>query len=248
MRPDNPLASLSAAVEAAYTCFAHYKVAGALDVCRCGVCMDDATEKALIATPLREVSVALLCEFTNSAHGAGQAEEVKYFLPRYFEAVAKGEACSWIDSLLSLDRLANWDWRTWHEDEVQVIEQFLIAFFWAVISCPDQFPNYPLNDMLIMLARVRFDVVALLKELILLGDKRDLHRVYSLWSEVRGGQLVNSFWKDSRETGTAIVTLLSSEEALRAGLAAYERSEFPELNDSLFEGLDFFLAQPTQLR
>lgn len=241
-RPEHPLEDLARAVADAYEVFSRYTVGSTLDVCRCNVCMDAETEKSLVTTPLREIPASGLCEFTNSAHGEGRAEEVKYFLPRFFEVMAAGEACSWIDSLLSLERLRYWDWRAWDSAEVEAIERFAVTFFWAVLTCPEHFRLYPLNDLLILLSRVRVDIMPLIRTVVQIGDKRDLTRIFALWGEVRGDSLSNQFWSDTKEPARAVVSYLSTHEALEAGMRALEIPEFPELNEELTAGLSFFFA------
>jgi hypothetical protein len=241
-RPQYPLEDLTRAVADSYEVFSRYTIGSTLDVCRCNVCMDAETEKSLVKTPLREIPASGLCEFTNSAHGEGRAEEVKYFLPRFFEVMAAGEACSWTDSMLSLEQLRHWDWRAWDSTEVEVIERFAVTFFWAVLIHPEHFRLYPLNDLMILLSRIRVDILPLIRNVVQIADKRDLTRIFALWEQVKGDSLSNQFWSDTPEPARAVVGYLSSTEALEAGMRALEMPDFPELNEELTAGLSFFFA------
>src|SRR5687768_12641408 len=109
--------TLRAAIDAAYQAFGRYGVGPQLEVCSC--CVSESAVAALVATPLRELPAELLCEFTDSAHGEGRVEEVKYFLPRYFELLAQGEETSHIG--VSLKRLGECDWLSWPRDEALVV-------------------------------------------------------------------------------------------------------------------------------
>lgn len=245
-RPEHPLQDLARVVADAYEAFSPYKVSGSLDVCRCNTCMDEATEKYLRTTPLRKISVGGLCEFTNSAHGEGRLEEVKYFLPRYFDVMSQGDACSFLEGTYSLDRLRHWDWRIWPENEARVVELFAVTFYWATMIHPDKFFQFPLNDTLILLSRIRVDILPLIKSAVTTGDKRDLVNIYDLWQEVKGDGLYGGSWTDTPEPARAVVHYLSSTEALEAGLNALDQPQFPELNARLSEGLNFFLSTPSK--
>ena len=87
--------ALMAAVETAYKVFAGYRPGHQLATCRCPMCMDDYTEEELLNTPLREIDCRLLSEYTWSANGTNNPKydpnELRYFLPRYFELIASGE-------------------------------------------------------------------------------------------------------------------------------------------------------------
>jgi len=89
MTPD-----LKAAIDDATRVFARYTITWPLTVCHCDCCMTDETERALIATPLKEIPAELLAEYTNSAHAWDDdtvAREMRYFLPRYMELIAHND-------------------------------------------------------------------------------------------------------------------------------------------------------------
>jgi len=55
--------------------------------------MTDATRATIIATPVRELSAELICEYTNSAHGVPpNPEDLCALLPRYLELIAEDVA------------------------------------------------------------------------------------------------------------------------------------------------------------
>lgn len=84
-------AALRAAVEAAYALVPD-RVSPGLEVCSCPVCMTDATRRAIIATPVRALSVDLIAEYTNSAHGVPDClDDLAALLPRYLELLAQGD-------------------------------------------------------------------------------------------------------------------------------------------------------------
>src|SRR6218665_3636757 len=82
--------STTAVVEDLYRQLAPYERSDRFDLCNCKVCCSDKDMAALIALPVREVSCALLSEFTNAVFRGTENDE-KRFLPRYFELILNGE-------------------------------------------------------------------------------------------------------------------------------------------------------------
>jgi hypothetical protein len=124
---------MTPAVEAAYRTFAPYRIGRRLSVCNCNVCMTRDNETLLATSPLREIPATLLAEYTNSAHetppGSAEADEFRYFLPRYFEVMAAGEAPCNMGFDICLRRLRQSRFReTWPADEVAAIDGFFDAF------------------------------------------------------------------------------------------------------------------------
>lgn len=168
---------LPSVVEDAYAVFSRYRPTGALTVCNCDVCMSLEAERALTRTPLREISSALLAEYTNSAHGYDEgaiATELRYFLPRYFELIAGGEPPDGMGLLdLCLTRLGQASYRTrWPAEEVSVIDRFFDAF---VIACTARvelvewpigwLPAFDMTDALTMAVTAGADVERLIRAL-----------------------------------------------------------------------------------
>ncbi len=119
---------LADAVEDGYRAFAGHGIGKRLHVCRCPVCFGDDTrfERALVTTPLRAIPADLLAEYTNSAHA--WSDEMRYFLPRYLDLIAAGEAPCHSGMEYALSRLSYADWRgTWPEAERRVLEAFFAA-------------------------------------------------------------------------------------------------------------------------
>lgn len=84
--------ALSDAVAAAYDVFGRGRVSGGLEVCLCPVCMTEATRAQIVATPNDALSVALIQEYSNSAHGVPEnLDDLRLLLPRYLEIMAQDE-------------------------------------------------------------------------------------------------------------------------------------------------------------
>jgi hypothetical protein len=119
--------TMSAIVSEAYRVFSSYSIASRLRVCLCSVCMTEETEAALVATDLRRIPSALLAEYTNSAHAWDDvvAGELRYFLPRYLELIAKGDHPDHNGPEGCLRRLGYANWREcWPQSEVDVLDRF----------------------------------------------------------------------------------------------------------------------------
>ncbi len=128
---------LHAIVEEAYDAFARYKLVAPLTVCHCDCCMSDDTERALLTTPLRETPAELLAEYTNSAHGWGDAvaREMRHFLPRYLELIARNDPPDHLGLDICLRRLAYADWRKkWPGEEVALLDIFFDALLVANLA------------------------------------------------------------------------------------------------------------------
>ena len=122
---------LSAVVEEAYTVFSRYRIEGrTITVCPCPSCVSEENRVALIRTPLREISSALLSEYTNSAHDWDDgpvAREMRYLLPRYLELIASGTIPG-LDLDICLSRLSKAGWRTkWPDREIDLLDRFFDA-------------------------------------------------------------------------------------------------------------------------
>lgn len=143
---------LQAAIENAYAVFGRFGNPGrALTVCHCPSCMSEATEAELLATPLRDMEAQLLAEYTNSAHG--WSDQIRYFLPRYFELIAAGDPPHHFHSIVCLTRLGDGDWRTaWLEAEVAAVEGFFDAMVHAAIADIGKDDGRDLEDVLLMIA------------------------------------------------------------------------------------------------
>ena len=133
------LPELTTAVENAYRVFARYPLKGTVAVCRCPVCVDEASEKALSKTPIRKIPARLLAEYTHSAHfWDGQVEDdFRYFLPRYFELIASGDVPSNTGIETCLERMREAHYRkTWPKAEAAAIDAFFLARFRAALAEP----------------------------------------------------------------------------------------------------------------
>jgi hypothetical protein len=164
---------LAEAVENAYRAFARYRLRGAIAVCNCPVCVSKEHERALCTVPLRMMPSLLLGEYTNSAHGFDDrvADELRYFLPRYFELIAADDVPSNLGIETCLDRLHDAGYRAgWPASETAAIDAFFAALLRARLAAPPQvdpsglpvFDADAVEDVLCMAARADGDVAALL--------------------------------------------------------------------------------------
>ena len=129
------------AVEDAYVVFATYSPGAQLATCRCPECMDDETEQRLLTTPPRDIDWELLSEYTWSANGTNDpkynADELRYFLPRYFELIAAGEHPCFGNPEPALRQLGRIAFRTsWPTNEIKAIDDFFSALLAHNLSQP----------------------------------------------------------------------------------------------------------------
>ena len=168
-------------IEEAYRVFSHYRLHRTLTVCHCNVCMTDETERDLIKTPLREIPSKLLAEYTNSAHDWDDgpvANQMRYFLPRYFELMAENDPPDTIGLDICLRRMGRGGWRAkWPADEEQLIDRFFDAFAASSLLRLD-LVLWPVGW------RLDFDFADVLTCVVTAGG--DLDRVLSRWDRVEG--------------------------------------------------------------
>src|SRR5262245_7064972 len=133
---------LHAAVANAYRVFAPYRLHGRMEVCRCNCCVGPEQERLLMITPLTQISSALLAEHTNSAHSWSEqvADELRYFLPRYFDLLAADDVPCHLGIEICLARLANVPYRSdWPRPEAEAIDDFFVALLRARLDAPALF-------------------------------------------------------------------------------------------------------------
>jgi hypothetical protein len=168
-------AAVQQAVDNAYRVFARYGLSGGLDVCRCNVCVAPNQERLLTATPLHDIPALTLAEYTNSAHVWNErvADQLRYFLPRYFELIAQDDIPTNLSIETCLARLSFANWRQmWPQTEVAAIERYFAALFRSLLVSPNAemeeypgLPSYhsdPAEDLLCMVARAGGDLAPLL--------------------------------------------------------------------------------------
>jgi hypothetical protein len=201
---------IDAVIDNAYRVFGRYKLGGRIIVCRCPSCVAPQVERALIKTPLHELPAETLAEYTGSAHDwDGKVEEdLKYFLPRYFELIALGEVPSTVGLDLCLRRLSHADYRaTWPEAEVKAVDDVFLALLRLALEVPpqddrDEFPTWnpdPVEDLLCMVAFARGDVGMMLAAWERERTREaDLH-LANMIGNARWPLLRNTSWYELRE-------------------------------------------------
>lgn len=140
---------LEHAVANAAKIFARYSLNGRIIVCKCPVCVAPEIERELIRTPLSQMSSALLSEYTHSAHGwDGRIEDdFRYFLPRYFELIAEGDAPSNTGIETCLERMHPANYRQqWPGKEADAVDAFFVALFRAELNKPDVASDFGLYE------------------------------------------------------------------------------------------------------
>lgn len=84
---------LAAAVAELYRLFAPYRAEWPLNVCFCPCCMCEEMAREMLKLPLAQLSAAHFYEYITAACDDENvcANEIKYFLPRWFELLLQGE-------------------------------------------------------------------------------------------------------------------------------------------------------------
>jgi hypothetical protein len=197
-------AAVQQTVDDAYRVFSRYRLNGTVTVCTCPVCMSEEDAQALAVTPLCEVSSALLSEYTNSAHDLVE-DELRYFLPRYFECLANGEVPSpnGIEVCFARMRAADYP-ANWPRAEVEVIDAFFAAMFRRQVGAPVGvymgrrvlLTGESAEELLCMVARAGGDVGPLLRLWDMIAGRRADLRIAALINDaaVEPKTLGNTHW------------------------------------------------------
>ena len=194
-----PSAALRAAVEAMYDVFGHYRRARPLNVCRCPVCVAPEAEEALSTTPLRQISGAVMGQYTASAHGYDEVvdgDTFRHFLPRYCDLIARGDAPDTFGEVhFCLSRLGTAAYRTaWPAREAEAVDRFFEAILRDVLADgrTERYPARvaPLTDAasyLIMIARAGGDIARALGVLDQAADPAAAMHIAEMAVDVSSG-------------------------------------------------------------
>lgn len=233
-----PLADV---IEKAYRLFRHYRPQNPLNVCHCDVCLSVENEAKLLSTPLRQIPGTLLAAYTDAVSAGAEAErfdELRYFLPRYFELIAANDPPDNMGPDICLRRLREARWRTsWPADQVALIEDFFDAYLLSSLADFEicQWPagwslRIELSSILTMIATAGGDVDRALAVWDAAPDPGAALHMASLRSSVSGGspqRLNNAHLAAEFEASAyAIGAFLS-----RAGVDQRLESTFFAIND-----------------
>jgi hypothetical protein len=166
--------SLHAVIDEAYSLFGHRSIGIPFGVCKCNVCCSDENEQLLAKTNLRNISSALLSEYTNSAHGYDEFSDghtLRYFLPRYLELIALNDPPHYGDLSHCLGRLGKANYRSnWPAAETELLDRYFDALLTdklndvTVVEWPVGFRlRYPIDDLMEMMVLAGGDVDRLLR-------------------------------------------------------------------------------------
>ena len=122
-------------IEEAYRLFASYSITPPLTVCDCGNCITGEEIKALVSTPLRELSRDLIDTYISAMFESEDKAimELRYFLPRMLELLSQGKIL-YIDEGFSLSKCHFEHTHIWKEGEIAFMERFAKAFFDEVLE------------------------------------------------------------------------------------------------------------------
>ena len=149
-------------IDKSYGLFAKYIPTRPLDICT-DCCMSPEAEAKLASLPVRQIPKDLLAEYNDGAKPEKtRIEEVKHFLPRYFDLIGQFEFPTHSPEL-SFSRLLPFDKSEWTNEELELLNQFPIEYFKHCLSIyPIPSFNDRIDAILIMLWSAGFNVNELL--------------------------------------------------------------------------------------
>ena len=91
--------------------------------------------RRLFSKPLKQLSAADLSEFTGRAMTTwGEVNDFKHFLPRELELIALYDGSHYVSGIF--DKLEYGKWETWDNDEQEIIQEFMLAFWKEILKDP----------------------------------------------------------------------------------------------------------------
>ncbi len=170
--------SLDAVIGEAYDIFSRYRLQRTLGVCHCSVCLTDANESQLLATPLRAISADLLAAYTDAVVAANAAQlgcEFRYFLPRYLDLIARDQPPDTMGFDICLRRLRDCEWRSaWPKAQMRVIDDFFDGYMVACLP-KTELVRWPAGQ------RLSFNLADILTMVI--TAQGDIDRVLAVWDK-----------------------------------------------------------------
>ncbi|WAC15167.1 hypothetical protein [Dyadobacter pollutisoli] len=153
---------LTEIIDKSYELFAKYMPTRPLDICT-DCCMTPEKEFKLASLPVRQIPKNLLAEYNDGAKPEKtRIEEVKHFLPRYFDLLGQFEFPTH-STELSFSRLTPFDKIEWTKDELELLNQFSVEYFKHCLSIyPLPCFNDRIDTILIMLWKAGFNIGDLL--------------------------------------------------------------------------------------
>ena len=206
------------AIEALYAAFAR---PGPQVVTGCPCCITAAELDTLLATPLRDLPADALESYASSVMlTVGEAEDLRYFLPRLVELSFRGDLLTDPEIVFSKPRAAGW--RTWPEREQRALEHFAAAVLSDMATTP--YESARVDEWITGFSRMLEDITPYLAPLTRTTPAAAANlRGFYHWN-ARGlarGRLSNAFWRDESEAEARVVAWFRRPEVDAAVARAY---------------------------
>jgi hypothetical protein len=206
------------AIEQMYAAFAR-PTPREVDGCPC--CITPEELRALVETPLRELSGDQLGSYSFSVLlTVGDVADLRYFWPRIAELSARGEL--WTDIEVVFDKPRRGEWRSWPRAEQEAIERFARAVMDDLAR--RELDAFEVDGWVCAFGRMMEDVVPLLAPLLepTAAAGANLFSLYS-WNARRigRGKLTNAFWDEESAANEARVAAWLRGDAVSEALGRH---------------------------
>ncbi len=221
--------SFEAAVEALYAAFKRYKLARV--VYGCPHCTSEADQHRIRARPLRELGATDLQRFAFKAMTTwGDADDLRHFLPRLLELVARFGSVGDTDGEIVLGKLNYAHWENWPPKERAAIRAFLWAWWQWHLNAPTPADGrWSEPDALAMIAVVEGDLTPYLSAWMTEEAGPKAWRLFAEFVNDHAAHwlgLIVKPWNAFLEGSDPQVAQVGTWLADRATLAAAERAFF----------------------
>lgn len=145
---------LKSSIERLYEVFSRYPFPSTMDGCPC--CVSAGDKEKMHTKPLRQLQGDDISRYALKAMTTwGYVEDFKYYLPRIFELAATTEFI--VDTFVVLGKLDYGKWKEWETNEIESINNFLLAWWTNSIRHKSHFDR----ELLIEISKKTGDVQTL---------------------------------------------------------------------------------------
>jgi len=230
---------LVGAIRELYRVFRPYQVRRHPEGCPC--CVSDADKRRLFSKPLEKLTPDELGRFAWKALTTwGTVEDLKHFLPRMLELVAKDD-CAPFEREVLFGKLRLGEWRTWPEGERRAVEVFLDAVWQDCLT--SEAGGVWLDDLLCGLGNAVDDLTPYLQSWTECNLRTGYEHLVEFvdWNSatlLKRKHLSNSFWSDAEAQMRQVVDWLTKPKLVQTLERIFADNPEADFSDALAIAVD----------
>lgn len=219
---------LKLSIEKIYHVFSRYPVRSSIDGCPC--CVSTSDKETIHSKQLRQLQEEDISKYTSKAMTTwGDVEDFKHYLPRIFELASTTEFI--VDTFIVLGKLDYGKWIEWELDEIESINDFLLA--WWTNSTKHK--SYFDRELLIEISKKIGDISTLLDKWVLnFEDNSFTNFIEFVYEDINNIMLKKPPYKEFNPltTDNMLRWILSKKDLVEEGFFKFEKSN-PDLAEQI---------------